>query len=375
MTTSNRPTQSGRSGLRPIERRNVDGLSPAGSDSDGYDDDPAHREAGRPLGWGDRVRDGIGNQMGRLGWLLLAAGLAFGSAGMAAVTQPQPVIGHRPELTWAADRELSAKLDAAVRDLVSLNGDVGQLSQTARKTLANLVQIDQAALTQAWGTGSSAVDSIYARAGDLDTRLTCNPWDATRDLELSKTYDPTLIDRYHHICLALASVAPLRGEWETLVAGSRTAMSVASDISTHDQAGTSALQLAIQGRYPEALAKLSSASSAISDATSTAAELAKVLDVSTLQDWLSRTTGWDSAAQALWQSVIDSKGVITPQVSAAIKVEKAARALLPDNNAVLQVVMDELAGNLIPQGISIENSRGAFAGALSDLVGGTAFGQ
>lgn len=375
MTTSNRPTESGRSGLRPIERRNVDGLAPTGSDSDGYDDDPARREDGQPRGWGDRVRNGVGIQFGRMGWLLLAAGLAFGSAGMAAVTQPQPVTGHRPELTWAADRELSAKLDAAVRDLVLLNGDVDVLSQMAREVLTDLVQIDQAKLTQAWDGGSSAVDSIYARAGDLDTRLICNPWDATRDLELSKTYDPALVDRYHHICLAVASVAPLRGEWESLVAGSQTAMSLATDIGTHDQVGTSALQLATQGRYPEALAKLASASSAISDATSTAADLAKVLDVSTLQDWLSRTTGWDNAARILWQSVIGSKGVITPQVTAAIKVEKAARALLPDDNAVLQVVMDELAGNLIPQGISIENSRGAFASALSDLVGGAAFGQ
>ena len=73
--------------------------------------------------------------------------------------------------------------------------------------------------------------------------------------------------------------------------------------------------------------------------------------------------------------MIDSKGVISPQVTAAIKNEKDARALLPDDNAVLQVVMDELASNLIPQSISIETSRGAFSAAISDLVGGTVFSQ
>ncbi len=375
MTTSNRPTQSGRPGLRPIERRNLDGLLPAGRDRDEFDDDPGRREGGDHLGWGDRVREGIGNQLVRLGWLLLAAGLALGSAGVAAATQPQPISGHRPELTWAADQELSARLDAAIRDLSLLNGDVDLLSQTARTTLTDLVQIDQAALAQAWASGSSAVSSIYARASDLDTRLTCDPWGDARDVELRKTYDPALVDRYHRVCLAIASVAPLRSEWDALVAGTRTAMTVASDISTHDQAGTAALQLATQGRYPEALAELAGAAGAISAATTTAADLAKVLDVSTLQDWLSRTSGWDNAARVLWQSVIDSKGAITPQVTAAIKVEKAARALLPDDNAVLQVVMDELAGNLIPYGISIETSRGAFSGALSNLVGGTVSGQ
>jgi len=118
MTTSNRPTESGRSGLRPIERRNVDGLAPTGSDSDGYDDDPARREDGQPRGWGDRVRNGVGIQFGRMGWLLLAAGLAFGSAGMAAVTQPQPVTGHRPELEWEAEGDLWPNHESDVRYVV-----------------------------------------------------------------------------------------------------------------------------------------------------------------------------------------------------------------------------------------------------------------
>jgi hypothetical protein len=259
--------------------------------------------------------------------------------------------------------------------MVLLNGDIDLLGQMSRKTLSNLVQIDQAGLTEAWDSGSGAVTSIYARAADLDTRLTCDPWDAAREIELSKTYSPAPIDRYHRICLALTSVGPLRDDWAALVAGSRTAIQVALDINSHDQIGTNALRLATQGRYPDALAELSRASTAIADATAIAADLAKILDVSTLQDWLTRTTRWDSAAAVLWQSVIDSKGVISPQVTAAIKGEKDARALLPDDNAVLQVVMDELAGNLIPHGISIETSRGAFAAAIGDLVGGTVFGQ
>jgi hypothetical protein len=375
MTTSNRPAQSEGSALRPIERRDLNGLEPAAGDPDSSDHDSDHHEEERALGPGDRIRGRIGHQLTRVGWLVLAAGLAFGSAGVVAATQPTPAGGHRQELTWAADQELSAKLDAAVRDMVLVNGDIDLLGQTSRKTLASLVQIDQGALTDAWGSGSTAVDSIYARAGDLDTRLTCDPWSAAREGELSKTYSPALIDRYHRICLALTSVGPLRDDWASLVAGSRTAIQVALDINSHDQIGTNALRLATQGRYPEALAELSRASTAIADATSVTADLAKVTDVSTLQDWLTRTTRWDSAAGVLWQTVIDSKGGISPQVTAAIKGEKDARALLPDDNSVLQVVMDELAGNLIPYGISIETSRGAFAAAISDLVGGTIFGH
>jgi hypothetical protein len=375
MTKSNRPNQSTRSGLRPVDRRDLGGLEPVPGDPDISDEDSEHQEEEFPPGPGDLIRGRIGRQLVPLGWLALAAGLAFGSAGLVAAAQPTPASGHRQELTWAADQELSAKLDTAVQEMVLLNGDIDLLGQMSRKTLSSLVQIDQAALAEGWDSGTKAVDSIYARAGDLDTSLTCDPWDAAREVELSKTYSPGPIDRYHRICLALTSVGPLRDDWAALVAGSRTAIQLAMDINSHDEIGISALQMATQGRYSDALAELTRASAAIAEATAISADLAKVTDVSTLQDWLARTTSWDSAAEVLWQAVIDSKGVISPQVTAAIKNEKDARALLPDDNAVLQVVMDELASNLIPQSISIETSRGAFSAAISDLVGGTVFSQ
>jgi hypothetical protein len=66
---------------------------------------------------------------------------------------------------------------------------------------------------------------------------------------------------------------------------------------------------------------------------------------------------------------------MTPQVAAALKGEADARALLPNDSSVLQVVLYELAGNLTSDGISIETARGALSDALSGLVGGTVFGQ
>ncbi|MGA3057472.1 MAG: hypothetical protein ABSE70_05465 [Candidatus Limnocylindrales bacterium] len=375
MAKSKRPAPSAGSRLRPIEGRDLDDLEPIGYEDSVYDDDPDHREEGYTASSGDRIRDWIGRQLVRVGWLVLAAGLAFGSAGVAAATQRLPTGDNRPELTWAADKELSSKLDAAVSDLVLLNDDVDLLAQMARKTLSGLAQINQVALTQAWDSGSGAVDSIYARAADLNTRLKCDSLDAARRLEMGKTYSPALVDRYQRICLVVASIAPLRNDWESLVAGSRTAMRVASDIDDHDRIAVEALQLATKGLYPEALTKLSGASAAIADATSIAADLAKVTDVSTLRDWLTRTAGWDASARVLWQSLIDSKGRITPQVTAALKGEADARALLPDDNSVLQVVLYELAGNLTSDGISIEAARGALSDALGGLVGGTVVGQ
>jgi hypothetical protein len=374
MTTPDRPAKRSSPGLRPIEGRDVSSLAPVRDEydiyagdldgGDGYGDAP-----------GDRIRRAAGHQLVRAGWLVLAAGLAFGSAGVVSATQHSPAGGNRPELTWAADNQLSAELDAAIRELVLLNDDVDQLGQMARNALAGLAQVNQAGLSAAWAGGSSAVDAIDAHSADLASRLACESLNTARLLELSKTYSPEPIARYRSVCAAVASIAPLRDDWEALVAGSQVAMQVASDINSHDQVATGALQLATAGRYPDALAELTGASRSIADAKSIADELATVTDVSTLQDWLTRTTAMDDALGILWQSMIDSKGRITPQVTAALKGVTDAQALLPDDNSVMQVVLYELAGNLIPDGISIETARGALSAAIGDLTGGTVVGK
>jgi hypothetical protein len=151
-------------------------------------------------------------------------------------------------------------------------------------------------------------------------------------------------------------------------------MRVAGDIETHDSVATDALKSAGQGRWADALASIGQASASISDATTIANNLSTVTDVSTLSTWLSRTTEWDAAASRLWQAMIDSKGVVTKQVTAALRAEGTARALLPNNTEVLQVVLYEVAGNLTSDGISIETARGDLAGALADLTGGSVLG-
>ena len=69
--------------------------------------------------------------------------------------------------------------------------------------------------------------------------------------------------------------------------------------------------------------------------------------------------------------MIDSKGRVTIQVTAALKAVSDATAQLPDNASVLQIVLYEMAGGLTSDGISIEVAKGQLAAALSDLTGGT----
>ena len=373
MTTPGLPPRPpSASGLRPIEGCDLAAIGPEGYELgiDDYDLDPEDNE--RTLG--DRFRASVGRQLIRFGWLGLAAGIGLGAAGIVAATQPAPASGVRTELTYSADRALSDRLDAAVRDLVRLKDDVDSLGDMTRKTLASLSQVNAPALDDASLQGTNDINSIDSAAATLSTSLDCQSWSSARELELRKVNSSPVVDRYHSICLAIESVAPLRGDWESLMAGSQTAMSVANDVNSHDAAASDALVLATQGRYPEAIDKLNGASAAITDASSIAANLSMVTDVSTLTEWMNRTKQMDDALRLLWQTMITSKGKVTAQVTAALKAVADAKELLPTSTDVLPVVMYELAGQLTSDGISIETAKGALADALANLVDGTAGG-
>ena len=374
MTTRERPPRGPGSGLRPIEGRDLEGFEPEGYRESIYDSDESWDDEPE-TGFSDRLRGWLGARLTQVGWLVLAGGLGLGSAGVVAAMSPVPDGTNRPELTWGQDQALHARLYATARDLVLLKDDVDQLGTMTRQTLSSLAQVNSVALSAAWSGGASALNGIQTRAASLATSLECSPWDAARDVELSKLYDAGLISLWKSICAAIATTAPLPSDWNGLVTGSRTAIQVANDISGHDSTGSEALQLATAGRYPEAIAKLAEASRAIADATSIATDLAKLTDVSTLQGWLERTTAMDTALKTLWVEMVASQGRVNAKVTAALKGVSEAKANLPDNASVLQVVLYELAGRLTINGISIETARGRLSDVIDALTGGTVQGQ
>jgi hypothetical protein len=388
MTTPNLPPRTTLgSSLRPIEESDLPGYG-SGLDFDDSDYDLYYGDY-RP-GRGDRFRALTGRGLIRLGWLVLAAGLALGSAGIVAAAEHLPSSATRPELTWGADQAMSAKLDSAVRDLARLKDDVDSLGDQARKTLSSLTQQNELALQSAWNDGWNHVTAIDAGAADLTQRLQCGAWDSASQADLAKKYSPPLIDRYHKVCLAIGSVSPLHDDWSAMVSGSRTAIRVVEDIQTWDSMAESARESAVMGRYPDALAKLRSAATSIADATVVADDLGKTLDVSTLTKWLSRIKQMDDALQVLWQLMIDTNGAVTAEVTTALRVVADANNQLPWTKpsatppnappqysedafqAALQVIVYEMAGHLTSDGISIETARSDLADALSGLTGATA---
>jgi tetratricopeptide (TPR) repeat protein len=373
MTSQQPPTgYQPRPGLRPIEEWDAVGQrGPDGQPLDTYEDfsyDLSDDYYDYELTLGDRIRAIGGRVFVRVGWCLLAGAVAMGGAGIVASMSRQPTAESRPELTYQADSELSVRLDAAVRDLALLNDDVQSLGEQTRKALSSLAQVNQVGLQAAWDAGSNDVNSIQARASALRKRLSCDSWDLGLRAKLLESYSPAMIDRYDEVCRAIASVDPLPDDWTSLVAGTRRSMRVATDITDHDQIAGIALQYAGRGDFEAALAELSKAADSIADASAIAADMAKIADVSTLQEWLSRTRAVDDALELLWQAMIDSKGEVTIQVTAALKDVNAAKELLPDSNAVMTVALHEMAGGLTSDGIAIEEAKGNLASALAALV-------
>jgi hypothetical protein len=320
---------------------------------------------------GDRMRAWALSSVRPVIWTVVAAAVALGSAGIVAATDHFADAETKPELTWAADRALSARLDTAVEGLLQVSADVDLLAQMA---LDSLTALDQASLAAAREDGDRAVASIERRTAALDAQLACGAWTAARDGDLARVNSPALIDRYHRVCRALAAAEPLAGHWQSLVAGSSVFMQVVGDIEAHDLAAGEALQAAAGGRYDEALAKLDVATAALADATTISDQLKALTDVYTLSELLSRYRQMDDALRLLWQIERESAGSVTPQVLAAMKVINEKKALLPTTNAFIRVVSHEMSGQIRADAIAIEVARGSLEGELSALVGGSVFG-
>ena len=82
------------------------------------------------------------------GWLALAALIAFGGAGVVAVTNKPPVAGARPELTWTVDRALEPELGTAIGDLGAVSDDVDGLGDIGRRALTTLVDRNTTGLAE-----------------------------------------------------------------------------------------------------------------------------------------------------------------------------------------------------------------------------------
>jgi hypothetical protein len=297
-----------------------------------------------------------------VGWVIIAALIAIGAAGVVAATDHPAGTNARPELTWSGDRAATPSLDAATVELAQLSGAVDDLAATARRSLTDIVGGDVQALSDTIDAGTAQVTEVKTRTQQLTSALERVP--GVGD-DASLRLSPGVIDRYQALAATQGLTDSLETDWLAFTGRAVGAARLTGLLARHDQQTAAAAKVGAAGHYQRALTLLDAPDATLAQAFQLRDDLAASTDVSTLTDWLNRNAAYDAALRNLYQSLVDARGRVTSAVRGAFAEETAARGQLPADTRALVVIMGDLArGGLNQAVISIEQARGALADAL-----------
>jgi hypothetical protein len=174
-------------------------------------------------------------------------------------------------------------------------------------------------------------------------------------------------DRVTALDGALAAGAELPAAWADATASAALPIRYMRASIDHDDAVARAVELGRSGRFAEAVAALGAADQALTRLRGVRADAnQRELDVSTLDDLLSRTALHDAALRRLYQELNESGGRMNDAVERARKDEEAARRLLPETTDTAVVVTSDLGGaDATSAVIRIERARGDIDAAVS----------
>jgi len=298
-----------------------------------------------------------------LAWLVAAVVIALGSAGIVGGLDHLPTTGARPELTYAADREIAPGLDAATADLRTLSDQVDALAGQGRGALTALVARDATSLQAAISAGETQISTIAASARALRERLAALPG---LDAAAAARFGPATLARYATLAAALPAVDALDDDWARLAAGSVPAIELTEHLAAHDRIAGQAVQQGAAGKYAAAIRTLADAQAELASARKVRDQLATRIDTSTLDTWIDRNATYDTAVGDLWAAVLASPTRVTATVRAAAQREQTARANLPGDTRALVVILGDVArGGLNQAVIAIEEARGRLLDALA----------
>ena len=250
--------------------------------------------------------------LGAVGWLVLIVVIALGASGLVAAMDNPPGSSGRPDQAPPGDPEVTRQLDAAQADIEALADEVESLGTSARGAYAALNGADPTTAQAAIAEGNRLVDDIDARTARIRAALAAVPYVGTKTQDL--LISPALADRHAGLVAALDGTNGLNAAWTRLTRGSIAATRMSGLLADHDRLAGSAADLGRQGKYTDALASLDDAAQRIADARALRDELANTVDVTVLDEWLSRNDDYDKALRTLYTTVSNAKGKVTNAV-------------------------------------------------------------
>jgi hypothetical protein len=301
----------------------------------------------------------------RLGWLLLAAIIAIGIAGIVAAGNRLPGTDGRPELTWAADRAATTQLDASTTALAALSADVDKLGEMGRLALTAVTDRDLERLDTAISDGTTFLATVALDTAAYRDALGKVPGIGPTDV---LTLSPGVRDRYDQLVSTVQLADGLAGQWRRFTRGAADATRLVELLDRQDAEAVAATRDGAAARYASALAHLDKADAAIDEAKTLRDRLRNAADVQTLDRWLERNETWDDALRVLYEGLDASGGTVTDEVREAFAKERAAFARLPADTKPLIIIMNDVAqGGLNQAVIAIEEARGSLEEALTPL--------
>jgi hypothetical protein len=308
------------------------------------------------------VTETLGRVRAGVAWLVAAALLSLGSAGIVAATTRIPGTPARAELTWAADAAARQDLQAVRSNLQTLADEVQSLGTVARGAVAALSAHDGVLLDAAITDGSVRSAQIEADAALIRARLAAmSAFGQGAETRLSRS----LIDAHNAMNAAVTDLPRLGSSWAILAQGAVAADTLTTRLLTHDEVVGAAALLGRDNKWADALKKLDQADAIFAEATAQRDILAQTAEVTTLDEWLRRNERYDAALRTLYEALIASGGRVNDAVRAAFAEESAARAELPPDTRGLVLILAEAGrGGLNDAVIEIEQLRGRLFEAL-----------
>jgi len=300
-------------------------------------------------------------------WLLVAAVIAIGGAGLVAATTNPPGTASRAELTAAGDAAARPGLVHATSEIGGLSDDVQRLGDLGRAGLVALVGSDFTTLDSIVADGQTLAGQVEERSNAVRAELAQLPG-AGPDEELSWSPETT---RQRDVALgALDATQGLQGAWIKLAAGATTASKLTSLLTDHDTIAGQAAASGRAGKYAAALKTLDQAAAKLDQAKALRNILSNTIDVSTLSQWIDRNSEYDTALSNLYRATIAAKGRITNDLKNAAIEERRAHSFLPANTSGLVIILAEIArGGLNQAVIGIEQAHDQLQAAVDDLAG------
>ena len=171
--------------------------------------------------------------------------------------------------------------------------------------------------------------------------------------------------RHAALVAALDATDGLDTAWTRLSTGSVAATSMSRLLAEHDRLIVAAADRGVNAKYASAIKVIDEAKAQIAAARALRDRLSATVDVTVLDEWLTRNEDYDVALQNLYSALSKVGNRVTKATRAAVKAEAEARAQLPPDTRGLVVIMAEIGqGGMSRAVIAIEEARAKLTDAL-----------